>query len=203
MKLYPWGYNDGVGPLFIFNVLWIVVPYAAAIVMFARYRARSINPLLRKQMLFYIVALAIPLVGGTITDGILPLTPWQTPSMAVFINTIAGLIIYYGIWRYQFFRLDPTTISDNVLGTMREAVIVASRDLHIEYANREAEALFGLGAKGHGPSRLDGLFPKESWERVFNNLTKGEPLPKAVGQIVANGPEGKPIPVQLSTRTSQ
>lgn len=197
--VYPWGFGSLPGPLYLVVLFWAFLPFILSITLLLRYRNSSQNQLIRKQSMLYAVALAIPLIAGGLTDGLLPAINIQLPTLAIFFNAITGVIIYYGIRRYQLFQVDPSVLAESILGTMREAVVVARRDYQIEYTNEEAAVLFGLDPNPSETPSLNTLFPKESWQQIKDHLEKGTPLPKAVGQLTAYSLTGRTVPVQIVT----
>ncbi len=196
---YPWGYGNQIGPLYAIDLIWIVLPFIFSIIMLLRYRSASQNQLIRKQSLLYALALMIPLVGAGITDGILPAIRIQVPSLSIAFNALTGAAIYYGIRKYQLFQVDPSLLAESVLGTMREAVVVARKDFTVEYTNEEAQNLFGIDPNASDFTTLSSMFPDESWARIKQHLEDGSPLPKEVGKLAAYSITGKTVPVQVVT----
>ncbi|HSX06750.1 MAG TPA: ATP-binding protein [Candidatus Saccharimonadia bacterium] len=143
LRLRPWGYVPTNGEAYALIALWTTVPAAAAFLLLYRFRKYAIDPIIRQQTKLFLIAIAIPLVGGALTDGLLSaLNIDVLPSLAVILLTIMSLIICYGIVKYRLFSFTPMLIADQILGTMNEAVIGIRPDFHISYVNRGAEQLF-------------------------------------------------------------
>ncbi len=200
MVYSPWGYNNQPGPLFWIDLIWIMFPFIAASVILVKYRMRSKNALVRKQILFYIVASTLPIVLGMITDGLLPALRVRTPMMAMLISALSAVIIYIGTYRYKFFQIDPTILSDNILDTMKEAVVVTNQDFGVEFTNREARELFNLDEKTRV---LSDLFPENTWLQVQAHLIEGKPLSQEFGHLMVKRQDGKEVPVQIASSPLQ
>jgi len=143
----PWGYVTHTGPLYIVITLWLVIVSAAALLLLYRFRMRTVEPTLRRQARLFMIAITIPLIGGGITDGILPaLNVVIFPPMSVTLLALMGLIISYGIIKYRLFSFTPTLVASQILGTMNEAVLGITPNLEISYVNTGAERLLGLAA---------------------------------------------------------
>jgi PAS domain S-box-containing protein len=143
----PWGYVSPAGPLLFLVALWLSALAACSLLLFYRFRQHTSDQLLRKQTKIFMVAISIPLVGGIVTDGLLPtLGLIILPGMSVTLLTLMSIIISYGILRYRFFSFTPETIANEMLGTMHEAVIGLGPDKRIGYVNAGTEQLLGLPA---------------------------------------------------------
>jgi signal transduction histidine kinase len=198
---YSWGYYTAVGRGFIVDLAWIFMLYVVSLVILVRYYRATQNPLLRKQTQYYILAFLIPFVGGAIGDGMLPLLGINNvPSVIVLLNAISAVLIYRGAKSYQLLEVDSTVLAQNILGTMREAVIVASKDLQLEFTNQEAERLLALNQTDK-TLRLDSLFPPESWAKIHAHLVAGKPLPSDVGELAVYGKDRALVPIQAATST--
>ncbi|HSX42757.1 MAG TPA: ATP-binding protein [Candidatus Saccharimonadales bacterium] len=173
----PWGYVTSAGPAFALVTLWAVFLPAAAIGHLYRFKRRTFDPTLRKQASLFIMAIIIPLIGGALTDGILPLfNPKLLPPLSVLLLTVMGVTITFGIIRYRFFSFTPGTIADQILDTMNEAVIGLQPNLHISYVNTGAEQLFGLSA-----AKLMDMQISDFLEQPMKPAALREELHKAMG----------------------
>jgi signal transduction histidine kinase len=140
----PWGFVAKTGPEFFIISLWLIVLCAGSIVLLAKFREKTADPILRKQARLFIIAIALPLSIGTITDGLMPALDINLlPPLAIPLLTVTGLIICYGILKQGFFSFTPALIAEDVLSTINEAVIGVTPDLHLSYANQGTERLLG------------------------------------------------------------
>ncbi len=162
MVISPWGYVTHTGPLYLIITLWLVLITSGALLLLYRFRRRTIETTLRRQALLFMIAISIPLIGGGITDGLLPgLNLVIFPPMSVTLLTVMGLIISYGILRYRFFSFTPSVVAGQILSTMNEAVIGIKPDMHINYVNGGAERLLGLAPDKIAKKRLSDFLSQE------------------------------------------
>ena len=147
MTSTPWGYVPVANTGFLLISLWAVTVPAAALLQFELFRRTSSDATLRVQAKLFVIAIAIPLVGGTLTDGLLPLLHIEViPPLSNTLLTVMSVIICYGILKYRFFSFTPSMVAGEILGTINEAVLGVGPDMRISYANAGAEQLLGVPA---------------------------------------------------------
>lgn len=158
-KLYPWGYNNDPATGLIFSLVWLNLLCLLAVARFVSFRRRTHNPILRKQSLIFIFASSVPVIGGTITDGVLPLLGiTNLPPSAVTMSAITAFLLLYGVLRYKIVNLNPTLFSNTILSIMHEAVVVTDTQFRILHLNPEAEKLLGQSdIARHQLSLLDAI----------------------------------------------
>ena len=168
----PWGYTSPTGPAYFMIALWLILLASASFILFLRFYKRTIEPTLKKQSRLFMIAIAVPLTTGAITDGLLPaLHVTVVPRLTIMFLTISGIIISYSILRYRFFNVTPSVIAGQILDTMNEAVIGIKPDLSLNYANNGAERMFGLSSTKFAGKRLSD-FIATNWtpEQLQHNL---------------------------------
>jgi PAS domain S-box-containing protein len=158
-KSTPWGFVNASGPAYLLLALWIILLSAASLALLVRFRRHTIVPTLRRQARLFAIGLAVPLVGGGITDGLLPaLHVTILPPLTVSLLTLMGIIICYGIYRYRMFSFTPELIAIQILDTMGEAVIGVDPNFKIQYVNPGATQLLGYSAPQLAARSLGELF---------------------------------------------
>jgi len=171
-----WGFVAPAGPDFSLISIWVVALPIAMIILLIRFRHHTIEPTLRRQAKLFVVAIAIPLSIGAITDGLLPaLNINILPPLAIPLLTVTGAIISYGIIKQRFFSFTPDLIAGEVLNTMNEAVIGITPDFHLSYANSATERLLGLSSDQLINSSLGDLLadkwtPDQLKRQIFDRL---------------------------------
>ena len=98
----------------------------------------------KKQARIFLISIMVSLVGSTFTN-IIPalLDIGVLPLDSLFITIMTGLMCY-GIIRYRLFVINPAEIATNILDTMAETVIVTNPKFELQYANDNAERVFGI-----------------------------------------------------------
>ena len=142
IHLYPWGYNNQTGPGFIANLLWTSLLFFASMVLIYGFRRKTGNKILRSQTTIFLVGIAITLFGGLIFDGLIPMLGYQgLPPMGLLFSTAMGALLVFGVIKYRIFSFSPSILSDSILSTMDEAVIVTNSNLKIEFINQKTTEL--------------------------------------------------------------
>ena len=198
LKAYPWGYNNAPGQAFWMALSWIIIPGISSGIILLNFRRHSDNLLLRKQSLLFAIAILAPMLGGLVTDGVLPLVGVASvPSLATLFELITCALLYYGISRYQFFEINPGILAENVLTTMSEAVVVTRADFTIEYVNGEASRLLNLSNQDLSHISIHTLFSPDSWPKIHTYI-QGQALNQdAMGDVTLVSQTGKATPVRV------
>lgn len=206
----PWGWSSNLGSLFTIFIIWLEFYFIGSLVLLAQFYFHAVDQVRKKQTLFLIVGLLIPLVGGTLTDAVVPIsnlvlnTNIQIPGLAIVLTSVLGALATYSILRYKLFVINPATHFENIVRTMNEALIVFNLGNTIEFTNNTVERLFGFKNEELHNRKVETLIKGEtsllSFQKNFIDKLKD-------GQIV-NGLEleftskvGETIPVNLSGTT--
>ncbi len=138
-----WGYNSPPGEYFWLYLLWLESLLIASIGVLIIYFRQSTNSIYRIQALMLIFAVLIPIICGTITDGILPLFSIHSFPSAVPLTAVMGIIISYAIMKYELFDLAPATI----LSSIGDGLITVNQKSRIIEANSAALETLGVFEK--------------------------------------------------------
>ena len=144
IKLFPFGYYNDVGSAYALYFGWILAAAGTSIYLMLRFLRNNHNPVLAKQTKLFLIAFLFPLVGAIITDAILPIFGILLFSWHGLFGTVTAGIMLWGLKRYRVFRISPALLSEEILATMREAVLVVDETLQIQLVNQEAEKIFSL-----------------------------------------------------------
>jgi PAS domain S-box-containing protein len=195
-----WGFRPTYGPLYSLFILWFIGSMLAAIALLARYRHDVTSLEERHQTRIFILALLVPIIGGGLTDGVLPLFGIHLVLMAVPLSSVTALIVAYGISRYGLLRLNPHTFAPGILESMGEAVIVVNQRYEVQYLNHGATTLLGPDQHPAGSTSLHDYVSPNMFERI-EQQTASLSQPGQIIQIndleVLNT-ASQPIPVSLS-----
>lgn len=126
-----WGYNSQPGEYFAYFLFWLESLMIASIILLIAYYRSVRNPVQHKQIILLIIAVLVPLVLGSVTDGILPLFGIHIFPAAVPFTTFMAIIIGYAILRYELFDFEAQT----VLSSIGEGVVTVNRKGEISNVN--------------------------------------------------------------------
>ncbi len=197
MTAEAWGFYNPIAPYFWVFVIWLELLFISGVVLLLQRYYASHNHDERQQLLIICLSILIPLIGGTITEGILPILGHDVLPLAMLFTTISAFMVTYAMDRYSLFLFNPATLATNILETMRESVLALDVNYTIQYTNRRAEELLQVK-----DSELLGT----SFKNLFASLEKNEELLTSMGEksftesketkIIAR--DGTYIPVSLS-----
>lgn len=173
--LESWGYDSINGPYLNVFTIWLITLFLSALGLLIREYRQSTSVRKRKQIKLLIIAVLIPLVGGSLTDLILPNVFHQrVVPTATFLTAIEGLIIGYGIFRSQLFNINPVSLSGAIMETLPQPVIGTDDSFEIQFMNANAKKMF----KQYEPflgKHIEDLVGHENTERIKGALTKASP----------------------------
>lgn len=201
VHLYPWGYNNDPGTGFGALALWMNLMYVLAVIRLMKFRHASSNPILRKQSLIFIIAMGVPTIVGTITDGVLPALGVNVlPPIIMLLTTATAITLSYAMARYKMLTINPVLFSETILSIIHEAVIVTDDRFTIIYMNPEAEALLGLkGTIGGQRSLMQFLRAGGQMQalKATFETAPGTP-PQPLEHIDIHGANGRKTPVRIT-----
>jgi len=198
-----WGYNTPSAQYFPLFIIWLESQFITSLVLLFQFYLKSKDQI-KKQTKFIVIALLVPLIGGTITDALLPIFGVTILGTAVLLTSAQAVIITYAILRYNLFVLNPATFISNIVATMSEAILVFDKVRAIQFVN---EAIFDF--LGYKKEELVGqsmrkLIPAEKiWGdfeyHVVSPLLQGDVIRGFETSFVAKS--GQNIPVSFSGST--
>ncbi len=199
----PWGWETTpqTGPYFTYFLIWLEAFFIAALVFLIRFYFKTADVIKRKQTIFLIVGLLIPLIGGTVTDAVLPTLRVSVPGTAILLTSALGAVATFAILRYKLFTINPATHFANIVKTMNEALIVLNFGEGIEFTNDAVNRLFNFKAGELNGAKIQTLFKSESDLSLFEDkfigrMKKGDVV--ASLELNLNGKNGEEIPVSVS-----
>jgi len=206
-EVRPWGWSTNLGKLFPVFVIWLEFYFISSLVFLARHYLRTVDPVRKKQTLLVIIALLVPLLGGSITDAFIPImnimiaTNIEIPGLAIVLTSIMGAITTYSILRYKLFVINPATHFENIVRTMNEALIVFNLGNLIEFTNNTVERWFGFKADELKNKKVETLIRDEEnlasfQKNLVDKLKQGEVVNGLELEFISKS--GEAIPVNLS-----
>lgn len=164
-KLFAWGYETPVGTYFALFVAWFIGVMVSAVVVLLRYYFTITDKVKKKQVMFVLLSLLVPLAVGTFTNGILPvLGVFIFPTGLVLAN-ITAVIIVYAIFKYGLFIMTPLS----VLSSIDYAIVSVDITGYITQINPAAEKMFRAKSLHVTGTLLEELIHLEHKGRKQNN----------------------------------
>ncbi|MDQ1351160.1 MAG: hypothetical protein QG657_1462 [Acidobacteriota bacterium] len=158
------------------------------------------NTIARKQAKIILIAVAIVLILGSLTDVILPrwLKIYSIPNMADFFVLFLAVGVVYAIARYRFLTITSATAAENIISTMFDSLILLNLEGNIVTLNKAAAGLSGYEENELIGKTIAILFPgTDSENHPVKEIIQEKDLKSE--EFVLKTKNGKDIPVLLSS----
>ena len=187
-------------PLFWLALGWIDLLFIISIGLLFRFRSATKDLQRRKQALFIIIGVLIPVVGGSVTNGLLPILGINIFKIAVPLTTMMSITVAYAIFRYKLFSISPGMVVSNIVETMNEILVVFNPDHYIEFVNSAVERVLGYKKEeltGQSIKKLTG----SDWQNFENKVLRPIDEGKQVSgvEVSIESANGQAIPVSFSS----
>ena len=197
-KVY-YGWMSPTAPFFWTVLFWIDSLLVASVVVLVWYYRKLDDKNARRQTLIFIAAVLLPIVGGSITNGLLPILNIEVFPAAVILTSVMSLLITYAMLRYRLFSINPATVVSNIVQTINEILIVTNPAHRIEFVNDAVESVLGYKKEKLVKQPFQNLV-KGDWEefknRVMDQVYGGESVSGIELSLVSA--DGQNVPVSFS-----
>lgn len=196
---FYYGWNVPSAPFFWVLILWLDGLFVISLWLLIRHWFRVREVVKRRQTALFIIAVLIPIVGGSITNGILPILGIDIFPAAILLTSVMSLIITYAILRYKLFVINPSTVVTNIVDTMHEILIVFNPNHIIEFVNPAVRTVLGYEKEKLVGEHLNKLFTG-GWEAVHEKYLKPIHEGKTISGVDIDliSASGEKIPVSFS-----
>lgn len=148
------------GPWSIAFDLFYLTCVAVSLIMLILWRTNTTSRREKKQAEIVMISLFGGLIGGGLTDTVLPLFGIRVLPLGVLFCAIAILGMWTAITKYKLMYLTQDIAAEHVLVTMNDPVIVLTPQGRIGQANRAAAELTGYGADEILGELVQGILPE-------------------------------------------
>ena len=197
-KVY-YGWSSPTAPFFWTVLLWLDSLLLASVIVLVWYYRKQDDKNVRRQTLIFIAAVLLPIVGGSITNGLLPILNIEVFPAAVILTSVMSLLITYAMLKYRLFSINPATVVSNIVQTINEVLIVTNPAHRIEFVNDAVESVLGYKKEKLVGQPFQNLV-KGDWEefknRVMDQVYSGESVSGVELSLVSA--DGQNVPVSFS-----
>jgi signal transduction histidine kinase len=190
-----WGWAYEFGPLYLPFYAITIASVGYGLWKGIDYVARTASPGERRQGRWALLALAIPLVVASLTDGILPFLGVQLPRLGTISLMCLCATIAWSIHRYGYSLFVPGRFAPEILDALSDGVVLLRAGGEVRVANRAMGELVGCDPQdlvGRQVSDLLPFVPVDPTERIDH--LEGE---------VATGEQTTPVSVASSELTDR
>ncbi|OGL31033.1 hypothetical protein A3F37_04500 [Candidatus Saccharibacteria bacterium RIFCSPHIGHO2_12_FULL_41_12] len=169
--LEAWGYDSPNGPFLSMFGIWLAALLFFAIYLLVQEHKNTLSIRKRKQIKIFVIGILIPVVGGLVTDIVLPAFGMHILPMAAFLTSMQGIIVGYGITKHGLFKINPVSLSGEIMKTLPQPVIATNKELDIQFMNANAELMF----REHAPflgKNIYNLVGTENLKTIKESLEK-------------------------------
>lgn len=136
LKEAYWGYSDMPGPVYryVFQPFFIgsFVVGIAELLWFSRSMVGHDE---RARAFLVLLGMLFPLVGGTVTNMVLPSLDIYVVELAVPLTTLNAAIVAFAMWRYKFLSITVEYAASTIINTMGDSLMVLGPGGRIRLVN--------------------------------------------------------------------
>jgi PAS domain-containing protein len=144
MQMEEWGFTDVPGPLFSLGFQpFLIGSFVYLIVELIMYSSRAAMRADRMNGLLVLFGMLIPLVGGGLTNMLLPTLGIYVIELAVPLTTVNAILIAYAGYRYRLLSYRVDYVSKAIIAAIDEPLVVIDVDGRVGIANDAALELLG------------------------------------------------------------
>jgi signal transduction histidine kinase len=164
-KLFAWGYETPTGVLWPYYIAWYEVMILGGIGILIHHYFTMIDQTKKRQTLYFIIAIIIPLLINTITVGILPVSRIFTFPIGLILLDIVTIIGIALIYHNGWFEVSPFLILSNIA----QVILTVDTGGHIIQVNSFAEKIFKKKTSQLIGKPLDNILYVSHKERTRSN----------------------------------
>lgn len=139
-KLYPWGYETPTGKFWVQYILWYDIIITLAVGILIQHYRTMIDQSKKRQTLYFIILIIVPLVIDTFTVELLPIFNIFIFPIGLILLDVVTIIGIALIYRYGLFEVSAVTI----LSSINHAILTVDNKGRIIQINPYAEKIFNL-----------------------------------------------------------
>lgn len=136
-----WGYRIIHGAAYVPETMYMVIYAVTGLILCYGFYRKSRLGRERSESLLLIIAIAIPVIGGIVTEIALPLLDIVVIPLTSTFSTLTAVIIAYAMIRYGLLIITPHMVAERILDTMPDCVVAVDMNERISFANKETNEI--------------------------------------------------------------
>lgn len=196
-----WGYSVSYSSsitFFLVQKIWIVSMILLSFTIILIYYLKTNNNKTKKQALFILLGLGIPISIFLLSRITIPLFSSALPLLTSINSTILILFFTYATWKHDLFHLTPEKAVGNIIFTLPDFFILVDEDLKIKNTNDLSLKLLDYKERELIDQPLKILFENEQLftESTFKDMIKKDFIKNSETSLLTK--KGKKIPILFS-----
>ncbi len=140
----PWGYIHEPGPAYRAFSVFFIVTFLVAVVRLVQARQRARSASMRAQCSYVLVGIAFPLLGGVVTNMLLPMAGIRVLELGEVLSTVNAAVVAYAMVRRGLLAVSLEEAAETIIETMGDSLLVVNRGGDVVLANGAATRLLGF-----------------------------------------------------------
>jgi PAS domain S-box-containing protein len=192
---FRWGYYDIPGKGFLFLVAYLQIYLFLALYLCWQVYKKPSRIQEKKQAKCIFIGSLLPIIGGSISDAVLPVLGIPVIGLAATFNSILAISIVYAMQKYRLLDITPQLAVEKIVTSMRDSLIVVNPKGTVVMVNKATEELLGYKEREMIGRPLETLF-EENAKKLANLLKDGTIENLRVKYLTR---DKKAIPISLSS----
>jgi len=196
MQMEEWGFTDVPGPLFSLGFQpFLIGSFIYLIVELIMYSSRAAMRADRMNGLLVLFGMLIPLVGGGLTNMLLPSLGIFVIELAVPLTTVNAIMIAYAGYRYRLLSYRVDYVSRAIIEAIDEPLVVIDVDGRVGIANDASLELLGRERSDVVGIHVNDLLEDRRFDDDFRKNVRAKRY--HVWRVTISRGEGEPLETDL------
>ncbi|MFH1368265.1 MAG: histidine kinase N-terminal 7TM domain-containing protein [Elusimicrobiota bacterium] len=186
------------GPAIYIYSLYFVLSFITGFILFYWVMLKSPNNRERLQSKWFMLAAATPIIGGVISNLILPMTGRYVLPVAGPLSSVMAVMISYAVLKYRITSISPRNSSEIILSMLPGIVLLLDTEQRIVNANKRFFEILGFTEKEIIGLPVDTVLTDQEkrtglpWHRWENSMAI------RIQKVTFKTKVGKPVPINFS-----
>ena len=157
-------------------ILWMVYGYSynlISIFIFYQWSKKSNKKRVKKQTKMIIIFGLIAIIIGSLSDTVL--VSLNIPSLSPITTLLWIFAVGYSVLKYRFMSITPSSVSEDIIKSIDESIILLDNSFNIITINKKTEELINKELDELKPKELSSIIHEHnSLKKEIENLYQGE-----------------------------
>jgi PAS domain S-box-containing protein len=191
------GFPEISGSLRLYSKIFVFVMLFIGIAILVSFWRKTSDPTARERAGFIIIAALVPMLGGVVTDVIIPAVNVRQPVNALTLSTITAAIIAFAVTRRGIMSTRLAAVGGTIITMMLDPVFILDASGSIETVNPMAVEFTGYAAGELRGSTMDKLIADEDGALDLARKISGSDEASRTAELVVKS--GERVPVVVSS----